>query len=257
MSDRPAPLLAHLGELKRRLILSVFALIFTTALAFAFHRRILQFLLAPASSHGLNPYTGGLPVFTDLTELWGAIIKLAVLTGLALASPFFIFQVVRFVGPALRTSEKAYLYTLLPASLLAFAGGVAFGYYVLIPPAVRFLVTFGSDIATPLIRIGSYVNLITMLLFWMGVSFELPIVIFFLTRIGVVTPKFLARNRRWAIILAFVAGAAITPTFDPVNQSLVAGPIIVLYEIGYVLSLLGQRRRKRAAQSASAAEPGR
>ncbi|MBI4219877.1 MAG: twin-arginine translocase subunit TatC, partial [Chloroflexi bacterium] len=168
MPDSPAPLLAHLGELKRRLILSVFALIFTTGLAFAFHRRILEFLLEPATSHGLNPYTGGLPVFTDLTELWGAIVKISIVTGFALATPFFLYQVVRFVGPGLRGPERTYLYTLLPASLLAFAAGVAFGYFVLIPPAIRFLVTFGSDIATPLIRIGSYVNLITMLLFWMG-----------------------------------------------------------------------------------------
>ena len=97
-----------------------------------------------------------------------------------------------------------------------------------------------------MIRISNLVGLMLRLLFWMGVSFELPIVIFFLTRIGVVTPKFLSKNRRWAILLAFVAGAAITPTFDPVNQALVAGPLIVLYEIGYLLSLLGQRRRTRA-----------
>ena len=240
------PLLAHLGELKRRVIRSLMVLVVTTALAFTFHRRILDFLLAPATEHGLNPYTGGLPVFTDLTELWGAIVKISILTGLAGAAPFFLFQVIRFVSPGLKRSEKVYLYTLVPAALLAFAAGVAFGYYVLIPPAISFLVTFGGDLATPLIRIGSYVNLITMLLFWMGVSFQLPIVIFFLTRIGVVTPKFLSKNRRWAILLAFVAGAAITPTFDPVNQALVAGPLIVLYEVGFVLSLLGQRRRKQA-----------
>lgn len=244
------PLLAHIGELKRRLIYSVLALAVTTAVAFTFHRQILDFLLAPATEHGLNPYTGGLPVFTDLTELWGSIIKISILAGLALAAPFFLFQVVRFVSPGLKTSEKAYLYTLMPAALLAFAGGVAFGYFVLLPPAIRFLVTFGGDLATPLIRIGSYVNLMTMLLFWMGVSFELPIVIFFLSRIGVVTPAFLSKNRRWAILLAFVAGAAITPTFDPVNQALVAGPLIVLYEVGYLLSLIGRRRRaKPSAQT--------
>lgn len=239
------PLLSHIGELKRRLIYSVIALVVTTAIAFTFHRKILDILLAPASEHGLNPYTGGLPVFTDLTELWGAIIKTSVLVGIGLATPFFLFQVVRFVSPGLKTSEKVYLYTLLPASLVAFAGGVAFGYYILLPPAIHFLVTFGGDLATPLIRIGSYVNLITMLLFWIGLSFELPIVLFFLTRIGIVTPKLLLKNFRWAILLAFVLAAAITPTFDPVNQSLVAGPLIVLYLIGYLLSVIGQRRRKK------------
>jgi sec-independent protein translocase protein TatC len=243
-------LLAHIGELKRRIIRSVLVLIGTTILAFVFHRRILQFLLAPATEHGLNPYTGGLPVFTDLTELWGTIVKVSIVVGIALAAPFFLYQAIRFVSPGLKTGEKLYLYTLMPAGLLAFAGGVAFGYYVLLPPAIGFLVNFGGDLATPLIRIGSYINLMTMLLFWMGVSFELPIVIFFLSRIGVVTPSFLSKNRRWAILLAFVAGAAITPTFDPVNQSLVAGPLIVLYEIGFLLSLVGRRRRKRAREGA-------
>jgi len=250
MADRPMSLLAHIGELKRRIIRSVLVLIGTTILAFVFHRRILQFLLAPATEHGLNPYTGGLPVFTDLTELWGTIVKVSIVVGIALAAPFFLYQAIRFVSPGLKTGEKLYLYTLMPAGLLAFAGGVAFGYYVLLPPAIGFLVNFGGDLATPLIRIGSYINLMTMLLFWMGVSFELPIVIFFLSRIGVVTPSFLSKNRRWAILLAFVAGAAITPTFDPVNQSLVAGPLIVLYEIGFLLSLVGRRRRKRAREGA-------
>ncbi|MBM3958675.1 MAG: twin-arginine translocase subunit TatC [SAR202 cluster bacterium] len=245
-NDRPMPLLSHLGELKRRLIYSVIVLVITTGIAFAFHRRILDFLLAPATEHGLNPYTGGLPVFTDLTELWGAIVKTSVLAGIGMATPFFLFQAVRFVSPGLKTIEKVYLYTLLPASLLAFVAGVTFGYYILLPPAISFLVTFGGDLATPLIRIGSYVNLITTLLFWIGLSFELPIVIFFLTRIGIVTPKFLLKNFRWAILLAFVLGAAITPTFDPVNQGLVAGPLIVLYLVGYVLSVIGQRRRKKA-----------
>jgi sec-independent protein translocase protein TatC len=246
--DRPMPLLAHIGELKRRIVRSVLVLIATTILAFAFHRQILRFLLAPATEHGLNPYTGGLPVFTDLTELWGTIVKVSIVAGIALAAPFFLYQAIRFVSPGLKTGEKLYLYTLMPAGMLAFAGGVAFGYYVLLPPAIGFLVNFGGDLATPLIRIGSYINLITMLLFWMGVSFELPIVIFFLSRIGVVSPTFLSKNRRWAILLAFVAGAAITPTFDPVNQLLVAGPLIALYEVGFLLSLVGRRRRKRVRE---------
>ena len=96
-----------------------------------------------------------------------------------------------------------------------------------------------------MIRIGNYVNLMLSLLFWMGIVFELPIVLFFLSRIGVVGPSFLARNRRWAIVLSFVLGALITPTLDPINQALVAGPIIVLYEVGILLSKLGSRIRKR------------
>ena len=110
---------------------------------------------------------------------------------------------------------------------------------------MKFLLTFGSNVATPMIRIGNYINLMLSLLFWMGIVFELPIILFFLSRIGVVSPEFLARNRRWAIVIAFVLGAIITPTLDPINQAFVAGPIIVLYEVGVLLSKVGARMRGR------------
>ena len=241
MADRGLPITAHLGELKSRLIRAVLFLVVATGVALAFHRVILRFLLAPADN--LNTFTGGVPIYTELTEFWGTAVKVSVLAGLAASAPFFIYQVVRFVAPGLKPSERKWLYLLVPFALASFASGVAFGYYVLIPPAIRFLLNFGGDVATPLIRIGSYVNLVTMLLFWMGASFELPIVLFFLTRIGVITPKWIAGKRRIAIVGAFIAGAVITPTFDPVNQCLVAGPIIVLYEVGYWLSRLGTGRR--------------
>ena len=130
-------------------------------------------------------------------------------------------------------------------TLLSFVAGAAFGYRVLFPPAVHFLLTFGSDVATPFIRIGNYVNLMLSLLFWMGVLFETPVVLFFLAKIGVVTPEFLGRHRRYAVVIAFILGALITPTFDPINQALVAIPVIVLYEISIWLTKLARPDRKR------------
>ena len=141
------------------------------------------------------------------------------------------------------------MYILMPVSILVFIMGALFGYFVLFPPAVRFLLTFGSEIATPMIRIGNYVGLMISLLFWMGVVFEIPIVLFFLARLGVVTSGMLSRNRKWAVVGAFILGAIITPTLDPVNQILVALPIIVLYEFGIILSKLGTRIRSRAYRS--------
>ena len=244
----------HLGEVKSRLIRWVIVLIAMTALAFVFHERILEFLLAPAAA--LNPETDGKPIFTELTEFWGATAKVSVLTGFALSLPFLMWQLVMFVRPGLTPVERRYLYLLMLGGLGAFAAGVAFAYYVLLPPAINFLLSFGGDVATPLIRIGSYVNLLTTLLFWMGLIFELPIVIFFLTRIGVVTTSWLGRQRRWAVLLAFVLGAAITPTFDPFNQTLVALPVIVLFEAGYWLGKLGERWRSSGEEtSASGATP--
>ena len=125
--------------------------------------------------------------------------------------------------------------------------GAAFGYRVLFPPMVNFLLNFGSDVATPLISIRSYVNLMLTLLFWMGVIFEIPVVTFFLAKIGLVSPEALGRNRRYAVVAAFILGAVITPTFDPINQALVALPIIVLYEVSVWLAKLAVRGRRKSA----------
>ena len=129
-------------------------------------------------------------------------------------------------------------------SLIAFVAGAAFGYRILFPPAINFLLSFGSEIATPMPRIGTYVNLMLSLLFWMGIVFETPLVLYFLSRIGVVTSEWLAKRRRYAVVVAFILGAIITPTFDPINQTFVAVPIIVLYEAGVWLAKLGGRQRR-------------
>ena len=137
----------------------------------------------------------------------------------------------------------------MPAAIVAFLLGAFFGYRVLFPPAVKFLLGFGSDVATPMISIGSYVNLMLSLLFWMGVIFEMPVALFFLAKLGIVTPEFLSRQRRYAIVVAFVLGAVITPTFDPINQAIVALPIIVLYEVSIWLAKLARRgRRDRSSE---------
>ncbi|MFW6195125.1 MAG: twin-arginine translocase subunit TatC, partial [Chloroflexota bacterium] len=200
-ADDRHPLAAHFSELRSRAIRSVLFFILATAVALAFHRLLLQALLLPAED--LNAFTDGKPIFTELTEFWGAALKVSLLAGLGLSLPFILFQIVRFAAPGLREQERRWLWFLIPGGLLAFATGVLFGYFVLIPPAINFLSTFGGEIATPIIRIGSYVNLVTSLLFWLGLVFELPLVIFFLAKIGVVTSSWLASKRKWAILLAF------------------------------------------------------
>ena len=140
---------------------------------------------------------------------------------------------------------------MLPSVFLLFGMGVVFAYFVLLPPALKFLFTFGSDIATPMIRVENYISVLTKLLFWIGICFEIPLVMFFLTKIGVLKPEWLSKYRRLAYILAFVLGAIITPTFDPLNQSLVAVPVILLYEFGFLLSKLAQRQKTRVAPDTS------
>ena len=239
MKDAKLPIAYHLAELRRRVIWSAVAVVVCTAVAFVFHEQIIQLLLQPARGFGNVPNEK--PIYTDLTEFIGIAFKVSLLTGIVLSLPFVLFQIVMFVSPGLNGREKRYLYYLVPVSLFAFLSGAAFGYFILFPPAVNFLLTFGSDLATPFIRIGNYVNLMITLLFWMGLVFETPAILFLLSKIGVVTPSFLSNNRRWAIVIAFILGALITPTFDPINQSLVAFPIIVLYEVGIWLAKIGYR----------------
>ena len=247
MNERAAPLRAHLVELRRRLTYAAVSVLATTAISFVFYKQLLNLLMEPAKQFAATP--GGKPVFIELTEVIGIAAKTALLFGIFASLPFVLYQIVMFVAPGLSPKERRYLYILMPASLLAFIAGAAFGYRVLFPPMIAFLQNFGADLATPMISIGKYVNLMLTLLFWMGLIFEMPVVIFFLAKIGIVTPQGLARNRRYALVAAFILGAIITPTFDPINQSLVAGPIIVLYEISIWLAKLAARGRRSAALS--------
>ena len=245
MTGRSQTILAHIRELRRRVTYAAISVGVATVVAFVFHQQILTVLMQPAQ--GFVEIPNGKPVYTDLTELISIAAKASLLVGLFVSLPLVLYQLVMFVAPGMTPQERRYLYALLPVSVLAFIAGGAFGHQVLFPPMVKFLLTFRNDLATPLISIGSYTNLMISLLFWMGIIFEMPVVTFFLAKIGVVSPAFLARNRRFALVIAFILGAIITPTFDPINQSLVAGPIIVLYEAGIWLAKLASRGRAKAA----------
>ena len=230
----------HLEELRKRLLVSVVVTVVTTAVAFVFYKQIIRVLLRPADLEAATDGGPGL-VFIEVTEMVAVTMKVSLVSGLVLAFPIVLYQVIMFVAPGLTSREKRYLFAFMPAVVLAFAAGVSFGYFVLIPPAISFLVGWGSDIATPMIRIGNYVNVMVMLLFWMGVVFETPIVMFLLAKLGIVSWRGFARWRRYWVVVAFILGALITPTFDPLNQSLVAVPLIVLYELGIWLARLAAR----------------
>jgi len=239
MPSKDMTLREHLEEVRRRLAYVTGAVVLGAISAFIFRDRIFKFLLDPG--FGRLPETK--PVFTEVTEMIGVTMKVSLMMGVILAIPVVVYHLVMFIAPGLTKREKVYLFILLPGTLLVFALGAAFGYYVLFPQAFKFLFTFGTGNADAFIRIGSYMNVITMLLFWMGLIFEIPIVMFILARLGVTSPKFLSRFRRYALIMAFVLGALITPTMDPINQTLVALPVVILYEIGIVLARIGFRLR--------------
>lgn len=236
-SGKKLTLIGHFQELRQRLIRSVIAVAITAGLSFIFYRWLFYILILPAS---------GIPlVYIEITEMIGTVMKVCLASGLILAMPYLIYQGIMFVSPALTRREKRYLYIVIPWIALMFLAGVVFGYFVLVPPAMKFLMTFGSDIATPQIKIGNYISVITRLLLAIGLAFELPVVTTFLARIGVVKPEWLASKRKMAIIVAFIVSAIITPTMDPINQSLVAVPLIILYELSIWLAKLVRRREAK------------
>ncbi len=246
MRSREQTLLQHLGELRRRVFICVVAVLVGSAVSFVFFEQLIEILVEPARD--LNLGTGGELIYTEVTELLTTAIKVSFVSGLILASPVLVYQGVMFVAPGLTGREKRYLYGFMPAVILAFGGGVAFAYYILTPPALHFLLTFGGDVATPLIRISNIINLMIRLLFWMGLAFETPLVMFLLASLGIVSARGLARFRRYWVVVAFILAAIITPTVDPVNQALVAGPLLVLYEVGILLArIAGRSRRKSSA----------
>ena len=241
MSERELTLLQHLSELRRRVVISVLALLAGSAVSWAFFREIIDVLVRPARDLEAGP--GGQIVFTEVTELLTTSIKVSFVAGFIIAFPIILYQVVMFVAPGLTPKERRYLLAFLPGALVCFAAGLAFGYFVLTPPALHFLLTFGDDVAVPLIKISNIVNLMVRLLFWMGLAFETPLVMYLLALLGIVNVRKLSRFRRYWFVIAFILAAIITPTFDPVNQALVAAPLIALYELGILLVRVGSRGR--------------
>ena len=239
---RELSFMEHLGELRRRLLICVAAVLAGSAVSFVFYEQIIALLSRPAydlqSSQGINL------VFIEITELLTTAVKVSFVAGFVLALPVILYHAIMFVSPGLTGRERRYLFLFLPMALLAFAAGVAFCYFVLIPPALRFLLGF-SNVAEPLIRISNFVNLMLRLLVWMGLAFETPLVMYLLAQLGIVSARQLSRFRRAWVVIAFILGAIITPTFDPVNQALVAGPLLALYELGVLLAKIAGRGRRK------------
>ena len=241
---REQTIMQHLAELRRRVIICVVAVIVGSAVSFAFFEQLIELLVRPARD--LEVGEGGQLVFTEVTELLTTAVKVSFVAGLVLALPIILYQVVMFVAPGLTGRERRYLFGFMPGALLAFVAGVGFGYFVLTPPALHFLLTFGNDVAVPLIRVSNIINLMIRLLFWMGIAFETPLIMYLLAQLGIVSAQRMARFRRYWVVVAFILGAIITPTFDPVNQGLVAIPLLVLYELGILLARFAGRGRQKA-----------
>ncbi len=235
-------IIEHLEELRDRLVVIVIALVVSTAFSLVFTEWLLRVLIKPL---------GATPIAIHPVESFIVYFKVALIAGVALSMPVILYEVVRFLLPALTPQEKGYLLFLLPGGTLFFIVGLAFAALIMLPAAIRFLHGFMGDVVVQQWTIENYINFVTTIMFWIGLIFELPLVMFFLAKLGIVNTAMLTKFRRFWIVVAAVIAAVITPTPDPVNMSIVMVPLIVLYEVGILLVRLAGGGKRRAAQTAS------
>ncbi|MBI1736579.1 MAG: twin-arginine translocase subunit TatC [Candidatus Rokubacteria bacterium] len=234
------PFMEHLGELRVRIVRSLIAVLIGLLISFPFASRIVDWLSRPIQQ------TGNTLVFLAVTEAFWVQMKVALFVGLFLAAPAILWQVWAFIAPGLYGHEKKYAAPFVIIGSLLFIGGGAFSLLIVTPNAVKFLLSYSRPGLQPMISIGSYIDFLLKFTLAFGAVFEVPLAMTLASRMGLVTPKALARNRKYAVLGAFIAAAILTPTPDVVNQSLMAGPIIVLYEIGIVAARVFGRRRASA-----------
>ena len=231
--------LEHLDELRRRLLYSLAAIALAFALALTRARDILEFLLRP-----IRPFLGDQkPVFFDLTEPFVLYMKVGFLASLFLSAPFVLYQLWAFISPGLYPRERRMALPFVVFATVFFVLGGAFGYYVGFPSAARFLLSIAGEFE-PNLRISSLFTFESRILLGMGLVFELPTVIYFLARLGLVTPRFLWRRFNYAILIIFIIAAVITPTSDVVTQAMMAAPMMVLYAISIVIAWVFGRRKR-------------
>ena len=231
--------LEHLEELRHRLIVSIAAVFVGFLIAFAFIPRIFAFIMRPLQA--VLP-DGGKLIYTEPTEAFLLYVKVAALAGLILATPVVLWQVWKFVAPGLYAHEKRFAIPFVLFSTVFFVAGALFSHYVVFPFAWKFFAGFSTDYMAFLPRIQPVFSLYVRMLLAMGLVFEMPTLVFFLARVGVVTPRFLLRNVKYAILVIFIVAAVITPGPDIVSQMLVALPMIALYGMSIVIAWLFQRQ---------------
>ena len=225
----PQEIFEQLDDVRKHLLRSVLALVVTVGISFWFTQDLISFLAAPV---------GGLLQLQaiEVTESIGVFMKVALISGIAIATPYLAFELWLFFAPGIMPRSKQLGLMSIPLALVFFVGGMAFAYYAMLPTALPFLVGF-LGIATRL-RPASYFDFVTSLLFWIGVAFEFPLVIFGVSAMGFLHPKTLVKHWRIAVVLISVLAAAITPTVDPVNMALVMAPMTALYFLSILFSWL-------------------
>ncbi len=231
----------HLGELRTRIMWSLVSAGVGIIIAFFITDPAMRFISRPLLSMKTEL------VFTSPTEAFWTWMKVAMVLGIFISMPGILLQVWKFVAPGLHEHEKKYAAPFIIIGSLLFLIGGAFAMLIIIPYASTFLVTFGQEKGwKPMLTVSSYTDFVIKFALAFGLVFELPVVITILSLIGVVTPQFLSKNRKYAILVNFIIAAILTPTPDMINQTLMAGPLCILYEVGIICARLATRKRTAA-----------
>lgn len=234
MDDIQYSLIGHLDELRSRILKSIIVFILCTVIVYHVSDTILFFLSR----------TPGTLVFIDPAEAFLAYLKVALWGGFFTALPFILYEAWAFVVSGLNRHERRFLLVFLPLSTVLFFSGAVFALFVIIPMGVRLLLSFGSEFMQPMLTVSRYISFVATLTLAFGCVFQLPIVLLFLTSIGIVSPATLAKNRKFALLIIFIVAATLTPP-DIISQVAMALPLIVLYEIGILTSRLCRKRPKK------------
>ncbi|MGH7410303.1 MAG: twin-arginine translocase subunit TatC [Candidatus Methylomirabilis sp.] len=263
MSDEKMSLFSHLEELRRRIVISLVAIGIGFILTFSFSESILRYLKRPLTTDLIfsrtYPFIRSAPrpgtpidlIFLAPAEAFWMHMKIALLTGLLLVLPVVLHQIWRFVAPGLLPREKRYALPFVALGTVFFVVGLLFCFYLVLPFALRFLLTYKTENLKPMISIGNYVDFTSKFLLAFGLIFELPLAIGVAAKIGLVTPQWLSKNRKYAILINFIIAAILTPTPDVFNQTLMALPMCLLYEVGILAARLLVRKPTAAPQEAT------
>lgn len=247
MSQEKMPFSSHLQELRKRLIVCFIAVGIGFVLSYFFSKEIFELLSKPLLK--VMP-EGQKMVFIALPEAFLTYLKIALVSGIILASPMIFYQIWMFITPGLHQTEQRYVLPFVVFSTLFFVGGTLFGYLVVFPLGFKFFMGFASDYIKPLPSIREYLSFSLKLLIAFGVVFQLPLFSFFLSRLGIVDAKMLRSKQKYAILLIFIVAAVFTPP-DVATQLMMAGPLILLYEIGiWVAKVFGKKKKELVEESA-------
>jgi sec-independent protein translocase protein TatC len=227
----------HLEELRWRLIYSIIGVVIGTIICWIFADfLVVDVLLKPANDNGLA--LQNLKPFGQLFLYF----QVALVGGIILSLPNLFYQLWKFIAPALRKKERKYILLIVFYSTISFFIGIAFAYYVMIPLAFKFVRQFGTELIKNEFAIDEYVSIIVSVILAAGVVFELPMISFFLTKLGILTPAFMKKYRKHAIVIIMVLAAFLTPGTDPVSQVVLAVPLVLLYEISIFISKLAAKK---------------